>query len=41
MFLVLMFLKWFIPTFGDIGFIVWIAAGFGIAYWLQTKGSAA
>ena len=38
---VLFFLKWFIPAFGDAGYIVWMLGAFGIAAWLHSKDRAA
>ena len=40
MFVIWMFLKWFIPTTGDIGFAIWVIAALGIAYWLDSKARA-
>lgn len=40
MFAMLIFLKWFIPAFGDAGFLIWVAACCVIG-WRLTAGQRA
>lgn len=35
MFLLWMFLGWFIPTYGDVGYLLWMAGIFGIVFILE------